>query len=86
LEAFERFDLLLGPTCPTTAFAHGAITDPVAMYLQDIFTVQANLAGTPAISIPTGTHSNGLPFGVQLMARPFGEPLLLAAAKALFGA
>jgi aspartyl-tRNA(Asn)/glutamyl-tRNA(Gln) amidotransferase subunit A len=49
------------PTCPTTAFGHGAITDPVAMYLQDIFTVQANLAGTPAISLPTGTHSNGCP-------------------------
>jgi aspartyl-tRNA(Asn)/glutamyl-tRNA(Gln) amidotransferase subunit A len=59
---------MLSPTCPTTAFGHGAITDPVAMYLQDIFTVQANLAGTPAISLPTGTHSNGLPFGIQLTA------------------
>jgi aspartyl-tRNA(Asn)/glutamyl-tRNA(Gln) amidotransferase subunit A len=86
LEAFDRFDLLIGPTCPTTAFAPGEITDPVAMYLQDIFTVQANLAGTPAISLPTGTHSNGLPFGVQLMARPFDEARLLAAAKSLFGA
>lgn len=56
------------------------------MYLQDIFTVQANLAGTPAISLPTGTHSNGLPFGVQLMARPFDEARLLASAKSLFGA
>lgn len=86
LEAFERFDLLLGPTCPSTAFAPGEITDPVAMYLQDIFTVQANLVGTPAISLPTGMHSNGLPFGVQLMARPFDEARLLAAAKMLFGA
>ena len=85
LEAFDRFDLLLGPTCPSTAFAPGEITDPVAMYLQDIFTVQANLAGTPAISLPTGTHSNGLPFGVQLMASPFDEARLLASAKALFG-
>ncbi len=84
LEAFEKYDIVLGPTCPTTAFAHGAITDPVAMYLQDIFTVQANLAGTPAISLPTGTHSNGLPFGVQLMAKPFDETRLLAAAKNLF--
>ena len=84
LQAFEKYDILLGPTCPTTAFAHGAITDPVAMYLQDIFTVQANLAGTPAISLPTGTHSNGLPFGVQLMAKPFDEARLLAAAKCLF--
>ena len=86
LEAFERFDLLIGPTCPGTAFRPGEITDPVAMYLQDIFTVQANLAGTPAISLPTGTHSNGLPFGVQLMAKPFDEARLLAAAKTLFGA
>ncbi len=84
LEAFEKYDLVLGPTCPTTAFAHGAITDPVAMYLQDIFTVQANLAGTPAISLPTGIHTNGLPFGVQLMAKPFDEARLLAAVKHLF--
>ena len=84
LEAFERFDLLLGPTCPTTAFAHGAVTDPVAMYLQDIFTVQANLVGTPSISLPTGTHSNGLPFGLQLMAAPFADARLLAAAHNLF--
>ncbi len=84
LEAFERYDLVLGPTCPATAFAHGAITDPVTMYLQDIFTVQANLAGTPAVSLPTGTHSNGLPFGIQLMAKPFDEARLLAATKHLF--
>jgi aspartyl-tRNA(Asn)/glutamyl-tRNA(Gln) amidotransferase subunit A len=54
------------------------------MYLQDIFTVQANLAGNPAISLPTGMHSNGLPFGIQLMAAPFAEAKLLAAAKHLF--
>ncbi|MBL0129315.1 MAG: Asp-tRNA(Asn)/Glu-tRNA(Gln) amidotransferase subunit GatA [Flavobacteriales bacterium] len=84
LAAFEKYDLLMGPTCPTTAFAHGAITDPVAMYLQDIFTVQANLAGVPAISLPTGTHSNGLPFGMHVMAKPFDEGRLLAAAKTLF--
>lgn len=84
LEALTDFDLLLGPTCPTTAFGHGAISDPVAMYLQDIFTVQANLAGTPAISLPTGQHSNGLPFGLQLMAKPFDEALLLSASRSLF--
>ncbi|MBL7982153.1 MAG: Asp-tRNA(Asn)/Glu-tRNA(Gln) amidotransferase subunit GatA [Flavobacteriales bacterium] len=84
LEACSQFDILLGPTCPTTAFAHGAVSDPVAMYLQDIFTVQANLAGNPAISLPTGMHSNGLPFGLQLMAAPFAEAKLLAAAKHLF--
>jgi aspartyl-tRNA(Asn)/glutamyl-tRNA(Gln) amidotransferase subunit A len=54
------------------------------MYLQDIFTVQANLAGVPAISLPTGTHSNGLPFGIQLTAAPFAEAKLLAAAEHLF--
>ncbi len=84
LRDLERFDLMLGPTCPTTAFAHGAVKDPVAMYLQDIFTVQANLAGTPAISVPSGTHSSGLPFGIQLMAAPFEESKLLAAAEHLF--
>jgi len=86
LEAFGHYDLLIGPTCPSTAFAPGEITDPVAMYLQDIFTVQANLVGAPAISLPTGKHSNGLPFGLQLMAKPFDEARLLAAAKSLFGA
>lgn len=84
LADLQQVDLILSPTCPTTAFAHGAITDPVAMYLQDIFTVQANLTGTPAISLPTGMHSNGLPFGIQLTARPFEEALLLAAADKLF--
>jgi len=84
IEACSTYDILLGPTCPGTAFAHGAVNDPIAMYLQDIFTVQANLAGVPAISLPTGTHSNGLPYGIQLTATPFAEAKLLAAAKRLF--
>ena len=84
LKAFERFDLVMTPTCPTTAFGHGEISDPVAMYLQDIFTVQANLAGVPAISVPTGTHSNGLPFGTQLMAKPFEDERLIQRAHELF--
>ncbi|MEO8590592.1 MAG: Asp-tRNA(Asn)/Glu-tRNA(Gln) amidotransferase subunit GatA [Flavobacteriales bacterium] len=84
LASFQNYDLILSPTCPSTAFGHGEISDPVTMYLQDIFTVQANLAGTPAISLPMGTHSNGLPFGVQLSAAPFAETKLLAAAKHLF--
>ncbi len=84
LKSFERHDLILTPTCPTTAFDRGSISDPVAMYLQDIFTVQANLTGMPAISLPTGTHGNGLPFGVQLMAKPFEEAVLLAAGACLF--
>ena len=85
LDTLSRFDLVLTPTCPTTAFPHGHISDPVAMYLQDIFTVQANLAGTPAISLPTGTHSNGLPFGIQLMAKPFDDERLLNWSQQLFG-
>ncbi|MBL7951345.1 MAG: Asp-tRNA(Asn)/Glu-tRNA(Gln) amidotransferase subunit GatA [Flavobacteriales bacterium] len=85
LAAFENYDLILSPTCPGTAFGHGEISDPVAMYLQDIFTVQANLAGVPAISLPTGKHSNGMPFGVQLTGKPFDEVRLLAASAEVFG-
>ena len=81
LETLSRLDLVVTPTCPTTAFGHGHISDPVAMYLQDIFTVQANLAGIPAISLPMGRHSNGLPFGIQLMAKPFDDERLLSIAK-----
>jgi aspartyl-tRNA(Asn)/glutamyl-tRNA(Gln) amidotransferase subunit A len=86
VKAFDRYDLVLTPTCPSTAFGHGEINDPVAMYLQDIFTVQANLAGVPAVSLPTGTHSNGLPFGIQLMAKPFADEWLLEAGSGLFPA
>jgi aspartyl-tRNA(Asn)/glutamyl-tRNA(Gln) amidotransferase subunit A len=84
LKAFERYDLVMTPTCPTTAFGHGEISDPVSMYLQDIFTVQANLAGVPAVSLPTGQHTNGLPFGTQLMAKPFDDERMLKLASALF--
>ena len=86
LKAFEQYDLVLTPTCPGTAFGHGEISDPVAMYLQDIFTVQANLAGVPAVSLPTGTHSNGLPFGIQLMAKPFADEWMMAICDDLFPA
>jgi aspartyl-tRNA(Asn)/glutamyl-tRNA(Gln) amidotransferase subunit A len=85
LKAFDTYDLILTPTCPGTAFGHGEINDPVTMYLQDIFTVQANLAGVPALSMPTGIHTNGLPFGIQLMAKPFDDEVLLARAHELFG-
>lgn len=71
-------DFLLSPTTPTPPFRIGEKTDdPISMYLSDIYTVHANLAGLPAISLPIGMHSNGLPFGVQLMARPFEEGALL---------
>ncbi len=87
LRTFNDHDLILLPTSPMTAFKRDALTDdPIAMYLQDIFTVQANLVGIPAISLPTGTHGNGMPFGTQLMAAPFQEARLLNAAATLFGA
>ncbi|MBK8581783.1 MAG: Asp-tRNA(Asn)/Glu-tRNA(Gln) amidotransferase subunit GatA [Flavobacteriales bacterium] len=84
VQALKSYDLVMTPTCPTTAFPKGHISDPVAMYLQDIFTVQANLAGIPAISIPTGTHSNGMPFGTQMMAKPYADLQLLDMAKRCF--
>jgi aspartyl-tRNA(Asn)/glutamyl-tRNA(Gln) amidotransferase subunit A len=66
------------PTTPTTAFGSGEkIGDPLAMYLSDIYTVSANLAGIPAISIPCGVDSQGLPIGVQILGPQFGESALL---------
>jgi aspartyl-tRNA(Asn)/glutamyl-tRNA(Gln) amidotransferase subunit A len=61
------------PTTPSTAFEMNAIKDTIQMYLQDIFTVHANLTGNPAMSIPLGNHSNGLPFGIQIMTDRFKE-------------
>ena len=82
--AFERFDVLVSPTSPTTAFRIGEKTDdPLAMYLNDIFTIPANLAGTPAISIPCGLDAAGLPIGLQLTAPILDEPTVLRAARAL---
>ncbi|MFN8346517.1 MAG: Asp-tRNA(Asn)/Glu-tRNA(Gln) amidotransferase subunit GatA [Spirosomataceae bacterium] len=78
----EKYDFLLMPTTPTTAFPIGDKTeDPLQMYLADIFTVQANVVGNPAISIPNGTDAQGLPMGLQLMGKPFGEAELLAVSK-----
>ena len=72
------FDFILLPTAPTTAFKLGEKTnDPIAMYLADIYTVMANLVGIPAISIPLFKHSNGMPFGLQVMANRFDEVSLL---------
>ncbi len=72
-EILSEFDLILLPTTPATAFELNAVKDPIQMYLQDIFTVHANLTGNPAISLPIGKHSNGLPFGIQVMAKNFAE-------------
>lgn len=75
----DNYDCILLPTTPGTAFEFGANSaDPIKMYLEDIFTVQANLTGMPAVSIPAGTHSNGLPFGLQLIGKRFGESEMLA--------
>ena len=76
-EIFQSYDLVLMPTTPATAFDLNAVKDPIQMYLQDIFTVHANLTGNPAISIPFGTHSDGMPYGLQLMATHFAEKELL---------
>jgi aspartyl-tRNA(Asn)/glutamyl-tRNA(Gln) amidotransferase subunit A len=79
--AFERCDVILGPTAPTTAFEIGANTeDPVQMYLNDIFTIPAPLAGIPALSVPCGFDGDGLPVGVQLMGNYFSEARLLGIA------
>lgn len=74
-------DFLISPTTPTVAFRFGEKTaDPVAMYLADIFTVQANLSGHPAISIPASGHSSGMPYGIQLLGKKENEPALFSAA------
>lgn len=77
-EIFNTYDFILTPSTPGTAFEFGKNSaDPIKMYLEDIFTVQANIAGVPAISVPCGKHSNGLPIGLQLMANYFEEAKLL---------
>jgi aspartyl-tRNA(Asn)/glutamyl-tRNA(Gln) amidotransferase subunit A len=72
-EILSTFDIILLPTTPATAFGLNDVKDPIQMYLQDIFTVHSNLTGNPSISLPLGTHSNGLPFGIQVMANHFEE-------------
>ncbi len=76
--AFKEVDFIISPTTPDTAFRLGEkIEDPLSMYLNDIYTASVNLAGIPAISIPSGKDSNGLPFGIQVMGRKFDEEGLL---------
>ena len=83
-EAFERVDAILTPTAPSAAFAVGEKTDdPIAMYLNDVFTVPASLAGLPAISVPAGLTAEGLPLGLQLIGRPFDEETVLGVAAAI---
>ena len=81
--AFERVDVVATPTTPTPAFKLGEKTsDPVQMYLNDIFTVSANLTGLPSISVPSGFSSSRLPIGFQLTGRAFDEATLLRTADA----
>ena len=82
-KAFETVDVLLGPTTPTPPFRIGEkVDDPVQMYLEDLFTVGANLAGIPALSMPIGKTTTGLPIGMQLQAPALSESRLLQIAHA----
>lgn len=81
-EILKNYDFIISPTTPGTAFEFGKNSaDPIKMYLEDIFTVQAPITGIPAISVPCGSHSNGLPMGIQIMANYFEEGKLFAMAK-----
>lgn len=82
--AYERFDVLMSPTSPTTAFEFGAKTaDPMAMYLNDVCTIATNLAGHPAMSVPYGSGDDGLPVGVQVLAPAQGEVEMFRTAAAI---
>lgn len=83
-EIFKSYDFIIMPTSPVTAFKTGEkMDDPIAMYLADIYTVMANLVGSPAISVPLFKHSNGMPFGLQVMANQFDEVSLLQVSNLL---
>jgi aspartyl-tRNA(Asn)/glutamyl-tRNA(Gln) amidotransferase subunit A len=80
--AFARVDVIVAPTTPSTAFKHGEKEDPLAMYLNDVFTIPVNLAGLPGLSMPCGFTLAGLPIGLQLIGKPFDEAVLLQVAHA----
>jgi aspartyl-tRNA(Asn)/glutamyl-tRNA(Gln) amidotransferase subunit A len=80
--AFARVDLIVAPTTPNVAFKHGAKSDPLSMYLNDVFTIPASMTGLPALSLPCGFSGAGLPIGLQLIARPLDEATMLRAACA----
>ena len=82
IEAFKKCDLILTPTTPNVAFGIGdKQEDPLEMYLNDVLTVPASLAGLPAMSVPAGLNENGLPYGLQLISKPFEEKLIFKAGK-----
>ena len=80
---FEKYDCILSPAAPAPAFIAGEKNDPISMYLTDIYTVPVNIAGLAAVSVPCALSRDGLPIGLQLIAKPFGEPEALRAAYAL---
>ena len=83
-DAFAQVDALLTPTAPSAAFAQGEnMDDPIKMYLNDLFTVPANLAGVPGLSVPAGLDANGLPLGLQVIGKPFDEATVFAVGAAL---
>jgi len=83
-EAFRGVDVLLAPVAPSAAFALGEkMDDPIAMYLNDVFTIPASMAGMPGASVPAGLDSQGLPLGLQLIGKPFDEATMLRAARAI---
>jgi aspartyl-tRNA(Asn)/glutamyl-tRNA(Gln) amidotransferase subunit A len=79
--AFARCDVVMGPTAPTAAFKVGERSDPLQMYLSDVYTVPCNLAGLPGLSVPCGFTKAGLPIGLQILAAPFEEGKLLRVAR-----
>jgi aspartyl-tRNA(Asn)/glutamyl-tRNA(Gln) amidotransferase subunit A len=80
-EAFKKVDIIVTPTAPTTAFKAGEkSSDPLQMYLSDIFTISCNLAGLPGLSVPCGFSKSGLPVGLQILGPHFGEETVLRAA------
>ena len=81
--AFEKYDVILGPVAPTTALPIGeSLSDPIKMYLGDIYTVSVNLAGLPGICLPCGNDQAGLPVGLQLLGQTFAEKKIIRAAYA----
>ncbi|MDJ0610829.1 MAG: Asp-tRNA(Asn)/Glu-tRNA(Gln) amidotransferase subunit GatA [Kiloniellales bacterium] len=82
-EAYETVDAILTPTSPKDAFPVGGLDDPIAMYLNDVFTVPANMAGLPGISVPAGLSADGLPLGLQILGKPFDEETMLRVAGVL---
>jgi aspartyl-tRNA(Asn)/glutamyl-tRNA(Gln) amidotransferase subunit A len=82
-KAFEKVDVIVTPTTPQTAFTMGEnMDDPVSMYLADVFTVSANLAGLPGLSLPCGFSKAGMPMGMQVLGRPWDESTVLKVGRA----